>query len=143
MDRKNKQSKKISPLKKAFIAASIGGVITLSPFVAFHIETHNVASDLETAKRAAIKQEGLQIDPKIVDCIIENSVPNQAKAVVYERWSDRVEFIKPLSQSLNEKAVEEYTLGTMQGSKCILGTLVDELETQKRTKPAQNVQPLR
>ena len=60
MDRNNKQSKKTSPLKKAFIAASIGGVIALSPFAAFHIESHNVASDLETAKRATIKQEGLQ-----------------------------------------------------------------------------------
>lgn len=131
----DKKTKKLSPLKKAFIAASIGGVMAITPFLAFHIETSNVAKDLETVKRESIKREGLKIDPNIVNCIIENSVPNQAKAVVYERWANRLDAIEPLSESFKEKAVEQYTLGTVAGSKCILGTLVNELETQKQTQP--------
>jgi hypothetical protein len=123
----NKASKNRSVLKTVFNTAVIGAALAITPLIAFDIERALVESDLETTKRAEFaKVPGMS--KSLSECMVQRSVTHHARAVVYQRWADRIHLIDPLSSHFEEKAEKFYKRGTKDGADCMYAYLADQLE---------------
>lgn len=124
-------------LKKRFMVAALGlGIVAGGPLAAFHIEKAVVARNLAQSKREMLDNSASPLLKAKVDCIIEASVPLQARGIVYDRWAKRASLIESLSKHFGDKAVENVTVGTQNGLLCIVGDVSEVLKQSENNGPA-------